>query len=76
MGLKRWIKHMLLPVTMYTDTAKNMIEEGSVVDGFKKSVKQEYCEDNPLTSPIYKAGKYDGKVEGYEEASDEYEKNF
>ena len=76
MGLKRWIKHMIFPCTIGEDIAKNMIEEGSVVDGFKKTVKQEYCEDNPLTSPIYKVGKYDGKVEGYEEASDEYEKKL
>jgi hypothetical protein len=26
----------------YTDAAKNMIDEGSVVDGFKKSFKQEH----------------------------------
>lgn len=40
MGLKRWIKHLLLPVTMYTDTAKNMIEEGSVVDGIKNHLSR------------------------------------
>lgn len=64
---------MLIPTTLYTDMAKNMIDEGSVVEGYKKSLKQEYTEDNPLTSPIYKWGKYDGKEEGYSEASDEYE---
>lgn len=30
-------------------------------------------EDNPLTTPIYNTGKYDGKIEGYTEASQEYE---
>ena len=38
--------------------------------------KQEITEDNPLTSPVYKYGKYDGKKEGYAEASDEYEKKL
>lgn len=58
------------------DTIKNIADEGSLVEGIKRTVKEDYCEDNPLTSAIYKSGKYDGKVEGYEEASDEYEKKF
>ena len=76
MGLKRWIKHEVMPVTKYTDAIKNMIDEGSVVEGIKKSVKQNYCEDNPVTTPIYEAGKFDGKKEGYVEASNEYEKKL
>ena len=76
MGIKRWIKHVLLPHTIATDSIKNMIDEGSVVEGWKKSIKQEYCEDNPVTVPIYRAGEYDGKVKGYTEASDEYDKLF
>lgn len=76
MGLKRWVKHIIFPSTVGIDAFKNMIDEGSFVEGIKKSFKQEYCEDNPLTTPIYKAGKYDGKIDGYSEASDEYEKKL
>ena len=36
MGLKRWVKHMLLPHTIYTDAMNNMVEEGSVGDRIKK----------------------------------------
>jgi len=50
-----------------------MVDEGSVKEGIKRTIKEDYCEDNPLTSTIYKAGKYDGKVEGYNEASGVYE---
>ncbi len=76
MGLGRWIKHGLLPHTIYTDAVKNMIDEGGVVEGVKKSIDQEIKEDNPLTSMIYETGKVDGKVEGYKEASFEYEKKL
>lgn len=58
------------------DTVKNMVEEGSVIEGVKKTAKEDWCEDNPITSRVYQAGKYDGKVEGYEEASDEYEEKL
>jgi DNA repair exonuclease SbcCD ATPase subunit len=53
-----------------------MVEEGSVVEGIKRTAKEDWCEDNPVTSRIYQAGRYDGKVEGCEEASDEYEKKL
>lgn len=76
MGLERFIKHMVLPHTIYTDTIKNMMDEGSIVEGYKKTLKQDFTEDNPLTGPIYKMGKSDGKVEGYTEASDVYEKKL
>jgi molecular chaperone GrpE (heat shock protein) len=76
MGLGRFIKHVLAPGTATMDLVKNMVDEGSVVEGCKKSIKQEFTEDNPLTSSVYKYGKYDGKKEGYEEASDEYEKKL
>lgn len=72
MGVKRWLSHMNR-YTAARDLVVNMVNEGGVVKGVKKSIKQEFCEDNPLTTAIYKAGKSDGKVEGYAEASDEYE---
>ncbi|WP_407311736.1 hypothetical protein [Desulfosporosinus sp. SB140] len=55
------------------DTIKNITDEGSIVDGIKRTTKEDWCEDNPITSKVYQAGRYDGKVEGYEEASDKYE---
>ena len=54
------------------DTVRNIIDEGSVVDGVKRTFKEDFCEDNPLTSWIYSEGKYEGKKEGYVEASSVY----
>lgn len=76
MGFGRFVKHVLLPWTMYVDTVKNMRDEGSVVKGYKKTIKETYCEDMPITSHIYKAGKNDGKVAGYNEASQKYEEKL
>lgn len=72
MGLDRFIKRQI-PIIHTIDTIKNIVDEGSVKDGIKRTVKEDYCEDNPITSNIYKAGKYDGKIEGYNEASKVYE---
>lgn len=76
MGLKRYLKHLVIPGTYVVDMTKNIIDEGGIVDGIKKTIKDEYTEDNPLTSAIYNSGKYDGKKEGYTEASAEYEKKL
>lgn len=75
MGLNRWfLKSTVVGKTV--NTAINMVEEHSIVKGVKKSVKEELCEDNPITSRVYKAGIYDGKVMGYVEASNEYEEKL
>ncbi len=58
------------------DTVKNVVEEGSVIEGIKRTAKEDWCEDNPVTSRVYASGRYDGKIEGYEEASDEYEEKL
>lgn len=58
------------------DTIKNIVGEGSVIDGVKKTMHEDWCEDNPITSRIYESGRYDGKIEGYEEASDKYEQKL
>ena len=76
MGIKRWLVNTTIPCARSVNTIKNIVEERSVVEGVKKSIKQEFCEDNPVTTPIYNVGKYDGKIEGYVEASDEYEKKL
>lgn len=55
------------------DTVRNIVEAGDFVDGVKRTIKEDWTEDNPLGSVIYNSGKYDGKIEGYAEASDEYE---
>lgn len=76
MGLARFIKHILLPQTYPFDIVENMKKENDVVKGIKKTIKDDFTEDNPLTSVVYKAGKYDGKKEGYTEAAGEYEKKL
>ena len=55
------------------DTAKNIVKERSLIKGVKKTIKEDFCEDNPVTSHIYNAGKFDGKKDGYQQASEEYE---
>ena len=55
------------------DTVRNIAEKGDLLDGVKKTIKEDWIVDNPLGSAIYNSGKYDGKIEGYAEASDEYE---
>lgn len=72
MGLKRFIWRST-SVGRIIDTVKNIVEEGSVGEGIKRTAKEDMCEDNPLTAPVYTIGKYDGKIEGYTEASQEYE---
>lgn len=72
MGFKRFIKRQV-PLLRTIDTVKNIVDEGSLVRGVKRTVKEDYCEDNPVTSAVYRAGKYDGKAEGYVEASEVYE---
>lgn len=76
MGFGRFVKHILMPETIVVDLVKNMVDEGGVIDGYKKTIKQMNTEDDPLVAMIYKSGKYDGKIEGYVEASDEYEKKL
>ncbi len=55
------------------DTVKNIVQEGSIVKGVKKTIKEDFCEDNPVTAHIYNVGKFDGKKDGYVQASKEYE---
>ena len=76
MGLGRFIRHLIAPSTVAIDVVKNAFEEGSVVEGLKRTVKEDITEDNPVTKALYKYGKYDGKIEGYKEASTEYEKKL
>lgn len=75
MGLKRWLWSNN-PIGKTVQIVKNIGEEGSVTGGLKKTIKQAWCEDDPISSKVYGAGKYDGKKEGYVEASNLYEKKL
>ena len=55
------------------DAAKNISEESSLTGGIRRTLKEDFCEDNPITSYIYSLGKNDGKKDGYIKASSEYE---
>ena len=55
------------------DTTKNIINEGSLTKGIKRTLKEDFCEDYPVTKMVYELGECDGKVKGYEKALDEYE---
>lgn len=65
-----------LPLGRTIDTVKNMVEEGSITEGFKRTIKEDWTEDSIIGRAIYQSGKYDGKQEGYIEASDEYEEKL
>lgn len=75
MGIKRLLWRST-GIGRVIDTVKNIQDEYSIVDGIKRTIKEDYCEDNPITSAFYKAGKYDGKAQGYKEASVEYEQKL
>lgn len=72
MGIKRFLWRSL-SAGRAIDTIRNIVEEGGIGDGLKRTIKEDFCEDNPFTSKIYQAGHFDGKIDGYEEASEEYE---
>lgn len=72
MGLKRGLWRST-GVGRTIDTVKNIVDEGSISGGVKRMIKEDLTEDNPLGKIIYDSGRYDGKKEGYEEASAEYE---
>ncbi len=75
MGFGRFLKKMIIPGYSTIRTVDKMLDDG-VVEGIKNSYKEDICEDMPITSHIYKAGKYDGKKDGIEEASQIYEKKL
>lgn len=72
MGLKRGLWRST-GIGWVVDAVKNVVDEGSVSDGVKKTIKEDLTEDSPIGKMIYESGRYDGKKEGYEEASAEYE---
>lgn len=60
MGLKRllWRSNFL---GQTIDTIRNIIDEEDVVEGTKRTIKENICEDNPIGKAIYNIGTYDGK---------------
>lgn len=58
------------------DTIKSIKETGSIKEGYKKMLDETIQEDAPVLREIYKKGKYEGKKEGYVDASYEYEKKL
>lgn len=58
MGLKRMIWRST-PTGAVVDVLKNIREEGGISAGLKRTMKENVCEDNPITSRIYK--KMNGK---------------
>lgn len=75
MGLKRLLwRSTTLGRTI--DTLKNIVDEGAVVDGVKRTIKEDFCEDNPIGKVIYTIGEYDGQKSGYIQASTEYEEKL
>ncbi|NGU53884.1 hypothetical protein G6Z29_11560 [Clostridium perfringens] len=75
MGFKRFLKKSLIPGYELKSIVENVVTFG-VVDGLKEEFKETYLEDMPGISHVYNAGKQDGKKEGYEKASNEYEKKL
>lgn len=71
MGFVRFLRRTTL-AGRAIDTVKNIIDEGSVTGGVKRTLKEDFCEDIPITAPFYNMGKRDGKKEGYIEASSVY----
>ena len=72
MGLKRGLWRST-GIGRTIDTVKNIVDEGSISGGVKRMIKEDLTEDNPLGKMIYDSGRSDGKKEGYEEASAEYD---
>ena len=73
MGFIRFLMKQTIPGYSTVNTIKNIVDEGGVSGGLKRTLKEDFCEDNPITSTFYKIGKNDGKQEGYVEASKVYE---
>ena len=39
------------------DTVRNIVDEGSFTDGVKRTIKEDWTEDNPIGKVIYDSGK-------------------
>ena len=79
MKVKRLLKKVLIPGYNAYDLVTKVNEDG-VVGGVKKKLKEDFIEDMPVVGNLYdmakEEGRVAGKVEGYVEASNEYEKKL
>lgn len=76
MGIIRLLKRSVIPGQMAVDIVKSVIEEKNLVKGMKKIAKETFTEDTPGLADIYNMGRYEGKKQGYVEASKEYEEKL
>lgn len=75
MGIGKFLLKTISPDFAVAELVKDVAERG-VIDGIKENRRRTIQEDNPITASAYKAGKHDGKKEGYVAASAEYEKKL
>ena len=52
------------PIGRLITTAYNIVDERSLVDGIKRTIKEDWTEDNIITAPVYRWGKNEGYREG------------
>lgn len=64
------------PIGRVATTLYNVVDEGSVINGIKRTFKEDVTEDNPITSFVYKMGKSNGRQDGYVQASHKYEEKL
>lgn len=68
------------PIGRLITTAYNIVDERSLVDGIKRTIKEDWTEDNIITAPVYRWGKNEGYREGerdgYIRCSREYEEKL
>lgn len=76
MGIIRLLKRSVIPGQMAVDIVESVIEEKNLVKGMKKIAKETFTEDMPVFADLYNMGRYEGKKQGYVEASKEYEEKL
>lgn len=77
---RRRIIKSISPIGGLAVTVYNIVDEGSLVNGIKRTIKEELTEDNIITAPFYQLGKKEGYREGerdgYIRCSREYEEKL
>lgn len=76
MEWKRFAKKSLIPGYFWKDLVTKIQDDG-FKDGIIEKLREDLMEDNPLIGPFYDIGKadgrFEGKKEGYTQASGVYE---
>ena len=76
MGIFRFLKRSVIPGQIAVDIVESVIEEKNLVKGMKKIAKETFTEDMPVFADLYNMARYEGKKQGYVEASKEYEEKL